>query len=217
MIPAMSAVPAETAIGSRPSGLAMMFPFRKMMYAMTMNVVRPARASVTRSVPRSANLKYSAIPPPLGAGRGCASSTWFPTSILEPRRSSVARTAAPSFTPCKCPPCGGCGLSRNGPTIRATGRLAAGNPTDSIPLLDLQTRELHLDEAARVELELAGAANRHPVLRCQRRVLDDHPLVALDEAVDEELVRPRVELEMLERVDVQGDRDRGEIGRRLGV
>ncbi len=45
------------------------------------------------------------------------------------------------------------------------------------------------------------------------RELDDDPLVALDERVDQQLVGPRLELEMLERVDVQGDGERREVGR----
>ena len=68
---------------------------------------------------------------------------------------------------------------------------------------DVEARELHLDVAARVERR-AGAARtasrRRP--RADRRELDDHPLVALDEGVDEQLVGPRLELEMLERIDV---------------
>src|SRR5512143_587372 len=41
-----------------------------------------------------------------------------------------------------------------------------------------------------------------------RRELDDDRLVALHEGVDEELIRPGHEVEVLERVDVERDRDR---------
>ena len=40
-------------------------------------------------------------------------------------------------------------------------------------------------------------------VRADRRELDDDPLVALDERVDEQLVGPGLELEVLERVDVE--------------
>jgi hypothetical protein len=46
-----------TATGSSPSGAAMMFGFRKMMYAMTTKVVTPARTSVPQLAWRSPNLK----------------------------------------------------------------------------------------------------------------------------------------------------------------
>ena len=39
--------------------------------------------------------------------------------------------------------------------------------------------------------------------RADRGELDDDPLVALDEGVDEQLVGTRLELEVLEGVDVQ--------------
>src|SRR4029077_9889893 len=45
------------------------------------------------------------------------------------------------------------------------------------------------------------------------RELDDDPLVTLDERVDQQLVGPGLELEVLERVDVEGDRQRREVGR----
>ena len=45
------------------------------------------------------------------------------------------------------------------------------------------------------------------------RELDDDPLVALDEGVDEQLVGAGLELEVLERIDVEGDRQRREVGR----
>ena len=76
--------------------------------------------------------------------------------------------------------------------------------------------ELHLDVAARIEFELARRERRAvDVARTDRRELDDDPLIALDQGVDEQLVGSRLELEMLERIDVQGDRQRREVGRRL--
>ena len=78
----------------------------------------------------------------------------------------------------------------------------------------VEAEQLHLDVVAGVELELARC-ERRCVVRAwpDRRELDDHSLVALDERVDQELVRPRLELEVLERVDVQRDRERREVGR----
>ena len=65
MMPAMSAVAAAYATASfgpmgsfaAPIPPSKMLPFKKMMYAITMNVVTPARVSVMMFVPRSSNLK----------------------------------------------------------------------------------------------------------------------------------------------------------------
>src|SRR4051794_33806645 len=73
------------------------------------------------------------------------------------------------------------------------------NATDSVPLVHLEALQLHLDETARVELELLRAADSLAIrLGGERGVFDDDALVALDQRVDEQLVRPGVELEMLE-------------------
>src|SRR3970282_1847895 len=50
-----------------------------------------------------------------------------------------------------------------------------------------------------------------------RPQLAGDPLIPLDESVDEELVGPGRELEVLERIDVEGHRDRGEVARDLGL
>src|SRR5689334_10618719 len=63
-----------------------------------------------------------------------------------------------------------------------------GNPTDSVPLVDLESLQLHLDEAAGVELELLGTADGDAVrVGGEGRVFDHHALVTLDERIDEEL------------------------------
>src|SRR5688500_17210180 len=64
----------------------------------------------------------------------------------------------------------------------------------------LRTEQLHLDKAARIDLQRAER-DRHGD-RADRSELDNDRLVALDEAVDEELVGACLELEMLERIDV---------------
>src|SRR5688500_13776235 len=162
---------------------------------MTMNVVRPALASVASVVFRSANLKYEAMAStrtsPLR--RRAGASRW-----LGPRRD--ARPAAPGGLP---PP----------PLPSLTG-LGGGRLRISLVVLaGVEGEQLHLDESARVELELTWRVGRSRLRSRHRRVLDDHPLVTLDEAVDEQLVRPGLEFEVLERVDVQRDRDRREIRR----
>src|SRR5579859_6650018 len=86
----------------------------------------------------------------------------------------------------------------------------------SVGLVGVETEELHLDELRDgLELELARREWRPTVVRRQGRELDDDPLVALDEGVDDELIRPGLELEMLERVDVDADRERREVGRHV--
>ena len=50
-----------------------------------------------------------------------------------------------------------------------------------------------------------------------RGELDDDALVALDQAVHDQLVGPGLELEVLERVDVQADRQGREVGRDVGL
>ena len=75
--------------------------------------------------------------------------------------------------------------------------------------MGVEAEQLHLDEIGRVELELTRREWRDILAtNADRRELDDDPLVALDEHVDEQLVGARLELEMLEGIDVQGDRQR---------
>src|SRR2546426_3766676 len=81
----------------------------------------------------------------------------------------------------------------------------------------IEPEQLHLDEPARVELELARSKRLLPRVRSDRRELEDDLLVALDERVHEQLVRPSLELEMLERIDVETDRQRREVRRNFGV
>ena len=80
----------------------------------------------------------------------------------------------------------------------------------------VEAGELHLDVARGVERELPRLEWRLALVR-SRGVLDDHGLVALNEGVDEELVGAGREVEVLERVDVDRDRDRGEVGRDIGL
>src|SRR5690349_14549224 len=176
---------------------------------MTMKVVRPARTSVARVVPRSENLKYVAI-------ASTVDRSSFPRRAVATRRARTApdldrlrlRGRPPRLT-----------VPRGEPSLPPLPRVAgpAGPAPDA--LLDLsgvEALQLHLDETAGVELELARAVARVD-LGGERGVLDDDPLVALDQGVDEELIGAGIELEMLERVDVEADRDRGEVGRRVGI
>ena len=68
--------------------------------------------------------------------------------------------------------------------------------------MGVEAEQLHLDEAAGVELELPRC--ERPVLDGDRNrgLLDDDPLVTLDERVDDQLIGPGLELEMLEGIDV---------------
>src|ERR1700730_10842597 len=117
---------------------------------MTMKVVTPARTSVPMFVPRSANLKYDAIPstdslPPHKRMRR--------TGRLGPHRHTRWATVDPaahrradrSWRSARLPP-----------AVPAGRRPAP--PLPDAPLLVLvgvEAEELHLDEAAGVELELA--------------------------------------------------------------
>ena len=74
-------------------------------------------------------------------------------------------------------------------------------------LAGFEAEQLHLDETAGVERQLAWGERRVVDLAgSDRGELHDHPLVALDERVDEQLIGPGLEFEVLERVDVEGDR-----------
>ena len=75
----------------------------------------------------------------------------------------------------------------------------------------LERAELHLDVVGLLEgqlllLRLVGNDTPH------RRELDNDPLITLDQRVDDQLVGSRFELEVLERVDVEADRQRREEG-----
>src|SRR4029079_12333700 len=90
-------------------------------------------------------------------------------------------------------------------------------PSDARPpdrllvLVGFEPEQLHLDVVAGLEFELSRGKRRAILAgRPDRRELADHPFVARDERVDEELIGPRLEFEMLEGVDVEGDRQRGE-------
>ena len=101
-------------------------------------------------------------------------------------------------------------MSQPAPSCRLSSRAL-------LVLLGVEAEQLHLDVVGGVERELLRLERRDVLpARADGRELDDDPLVALDEGVDEQLVRPGLELEVLERVDVQGDRDRGEVGRDVG-
>src|SRR5215218_10734487 len=154
---------------------------------MTMNVVRPARASVPSVVPRSASLKNRFNAP---SSRGAVSDA---TAMASRCSSLDVQCALPRLAE---PPSGVTPLLLLGP---------------------LQAEELHLDEPAGVELELGRGHGRRLVVGVRGHELDDHALVALYEGVDEELVGARLELEMLEGVHVDGDRDRREERRDFGL
>jgi hypothetical protein len=59
----------------------------------------------------------------------------------------------------------------------------------------IEALELHLDVPGRVEGELPGLERRRGAVAA-RRELDDDGLVALDERVDEQLVRAGLEVEV---------------------
>src|SRR4029079_11848026 len=88
---------------------------------MTMNVVRPPRASVIRSVPRSANLKYPAIAPP-PPERGAVSTAAF-TRFGPPSSARAAPGAGHDArlppTPAAPPGPGTIRASLRGPLARA--------------------------------------------------------------------------------------------------
>src|SRR3954462_5322238 len=149
---------------------------------MTMKVVAPARISVAKSVLRSANSKYWAIalPPVLGrrSASEIAATSSLPAIWLLPARSSLRAPPPVQVVPSRPP---------------------------LLVLAPVEPEELHLDEATRVELELARL-ERRPLRLADRRELEHDVLVALDEGVDEELVGAGLELEVLEAVDVERDR-----------
>src|SRR5664280_384730 len=69
--------------------------------------------------------------------------------------------------------------------------------------------QLHLDVALGIELELLSldrVADGHS----GRREIDDDGFVALNQTIREQLVWTGIELEVLERIHVQADRERGE-------
>ena len=99
---------------------------------------------------------------------------------------------------------------RLGAPARSASRTSAENAASEtgrlFVLVGVEAEQLHLDVVARVELELARGERRCLLRsRADRRELDDHALVALDERIDQQLVWPRLELQVLEQIDVQGD------------
>ncbi len=115
---------------------------------MTMNVVSPALASVTMSVPRSANLKYSAIAPPRPEAGVALDVTWVPLLALDQRagllgelgprhdRQAIAPIPIARFPPKKLP-------------------TAALPPDLLLVLVGFEAEQLHLDVFTRLEFELA--------------------------------------------------------------
>src|SRR5581483_4155331 len=111
---------------------------------MTMNVVRPARTSVPMSVPRSPNLTYDAIASTPGVlPPTCDAPGQAARAAPLDRRTS---TAPPGRRPRRLPVAGPAG-PRTAALLLSPGLLL---------LAGVETEQLHLDEAARVELELAG-------------------------------------------------------------
>jgi len=78
------------------------------------------------------------------------------------------------------------------------------------PLLVLRwigAEQLHLDVARGVELELTGL-ERAGDRNAARREIDNHGLVPLHQSIREQLVGTGLELEVLERINIQADRER---------
>src|SRR5436189_2427583 len=170
---------------------------------MTMNVVTPAPISVARSVPRSANRKYDAIPFSFnGAGRDSTRDVLAtcrePSSPLPApglaARSHHSRIASPATL------LGGRCIAtapsaRVGSVLRravrgrrsrrprtSSGRrsiLGCGSLTSGV--LVRETLELHLDEPACIELELLRRPRRALLPGRARRELQDDLLVSLDQ------------------------------------
>src|SRR5438309_73101 len=185
---------------------------------MTMNVVRPPRTSVQRLVPRSANLKYSASPPapPERGAASVAAVTRTGPSFADRAVSEGARVARPSHGP--TPPCGPAMGAMVRPRASGLGSESrpAGRRFRPLLLRRFEAEELHLDESRGVERELPRLERRGRAV-APGGELDDDGLVALDQGVDEELVGPGREVEVLEGIDVDGDRDRGEVRRDVGL
>ena len=71
--------------------------------------------------------------------------------------------------------------------------------------------------SGRPSLAAIGLGDLGQALRAARRELEHDPLVADDERVDEELIAARVELEVLERVEIEADGERREVRGDLGM
>src|SRR5690348_17941693 len=112
-----------------------------------MNVVTPARASVTRSVPRSAKRKYPASPPSELIGRGTEASA---------STGSLPSSSGPIDSGHDLVP-----RSRARPTTRRVHSPRRWIPRCSISLGGPQALELHLDVAGGVERELAQIGRAH--------------------------------------------------------
>src|SRR3990172_11594043 len=104
---------------------------------MTMNVVRPAFASVTRSVPRSANLKYSAIAPP----RPEAGIALDVTGSVPPCPRPARRVPWGGLGPRHEPPGGR--HPRRSPSLRPDPRWARP-PDRLLVLVGFEPEQLHL-------------------------------------------------------------------------
>ena len=175
-------------------------------------------------VPRSSNLKYSAIAPPPPADRGAESHcSAHPVRALLPLggRARVGTVRASSDGPegrrtlDHAAPGRFSGRYAQGSgaatrMARSPGRVATPRRARCRPW------KLHLDVARRIERELARLERRRRAVAAGRE-LDDDRLVALDQRVDQELVGAGREVEVLERIDVERDRDRGEVGRDVGL
>ena len=82
--------------------------------------------------------------------------------------------------------------------------------------MGVEAEQLHLDIVGCVEFQLTRREGRGVLAPgADRRELDDDPLIALHERVDQQLVRAGLELEMLEGIDVERDREGREVGRGL--
>ena len=166
---------------------------------MTRNVVRPARASVPMVVPRSASLKKPAIPPGDGvAGVAVVALMRVGSSLVCASLPARARTRGPLP-----------GRTPGRPPARSPALPYSSVP--SRPRSSIWTNPLVSNSSWR------GAIGDVSSSAFRGHELDDHALVALHEGVDEELVGARLELEVLEGVHVDGDRDRREVRRDLGL
>src|SRR5450756_625648 len=78
-------------------------------------------------------------------------------------------------------------------------------------LVDVGAEQLHLDVTIGIELEL-WSLDRVADGHSGGREIDDDGFVALNQTIREQLVWTGIELEMLERIHVQADRERAAWG-----
>ena len=111
------------------------------------------------------------------------------------------------------PPSLGCPAPSPVPRGRPAGAMTAlpYSSAPSSPSSSIWTNPLVSNSSCR------GASGPSPLSPTFGHELDDHPLVTLDKGVDEELVGTRLELEVLEGVHVDRDRDRREVRRHVGL